>query len=79
VRRMKVTTGKEGLVGEVGVARTALEPRGKVFVHGEIWHAVSEEPLAAGAAVEVAAVEGMILHVKSAAGVSQDGEPAVSP
>ena len=40
-------------MSERGVARTALAPRGKVFVHGEIWDAVSEAPVAAGAAVEV--------------------------
>lgn len=92
VRRMKVTTGKEGLVGEVGVARTALEPRGKVFVHGELWNAVADDPLAAGTAVEVAAVEGMLLHVRSstyrsstyrsstdkAPAGGSPGEPAVS-
>src|SRR5437763_2794689 len=34
-RRGRVTTGSEGMIGEIGVARTQLEPAGKVFVHGE--------------------------------------------
>ena len=46
-------TGREGMVSERGVARTDLAPRGKVSVHGEIWDAVSEAPVAAGQQVEV--------------------------
>ncbi len=72
VRRTKVTTGQEGLIGEVGVARTDLEPRGKVFVHGELWNAVAEDPLAAGTAVEVAAVDGMLLRVRSSTSTAHD-------
>src|SRR5207248_2563030 len=40
-RRNKIVTGVEGLIGEIGVTQTALTPRGKIFVHGEIWDAVS--------------------------------------
>ena len=36
-QRRRVTTGAEGLVGEIGEAVTALAPRGQVRVHGEIW------------------------------------------
>ena len=74
VRRTKVVTGREGLVGEQGMARTDIAPRGKVFVHGEIWTAVAEVAVAAGSPVEVAAVEGMTLRVR-AQGV---GEPAAA-
>ena len=49
-------SGREGLVGEVGVARTALAPEGKVFVHGELWNAVADEPLARGARIKVVEV-----------------------
>ncbi len=31
--------GREGMVGEVGTARTDLTPSGRVFVHGELWEA----------------------------------------
>ncbi len=72
VRRTKVTTGQEGLVGEVGVARTDLAPGGKVFVHGEIWTALAEGAVAAGTPVEVAAVEGMTLRVRP----GEDASPA---
>jgi membrane-bound serine protease (ClpP class) len=62
--RSRVSTGREGLVGERAVARTALAPEGKVFVHGEIWSAVSEEPVAAGQPLEVVSVEGLTLRVR---------------
>ncbi|HEV8241902.1 MAG TPA: nodulation protein NfeD [Thermoanaerobaculia bacterium] len=62
--RAPVTTGAAGLVGERGVAKSALEPRGRVFVHGELWTAVSEAPAPPGAAVEVVAMDGMTLRVR---------------
>jgi len=52
----KAYTGKEGLVGEIGVAQTDLTPEGKVFVHGEIWNAEAGEPLAKGTKVRVTRV-----------------------
>ena len=64
VRRGKVTTGREGLVGEHGVARGDLAPAGMVFVHGELWSAEAETPVAVGSKVEVVAVEGMKLRVR---------------
>ncbi|MGH9458445.1 MAG: NfeD family protein [Thermoanaerobaculia bacterium] len=64
--RGKVTTGEEGMVGEVGVARTALDPEGKVFVHGELWNAVSRSPVAAGEAVRVTAIRDLIIEVEPA-------------
>ena len=62
-RRNKVVTGIEGLVGEIGVTQTALSPGGKVFVHGEIWDAVSSADLAAGEKVIVQQIDGMQLKV----------------
>jgi membrane-bound serine protease (ClpP class) len=62
-RRNKIVTGEQGLVGETGVARTALAPHGKVFVHGELWDAVATTPLAAGLPVVVRAVHGLTLQV----------------
>lgn len=53
----KVYTGKEGLVGEIGVARSDIKPEGKVFVHGEIWDAEATEDIAKGAKVKVLEVK----------------------
>lgn len=62
-RRNKVVTGPQGMIGEVGVARTALSPQGKVFVHGELWDAVSSVNVAAGESVVVREVDGLQLRV----------------
>jgi membrane-bound serine protease (ClpP class) len=62
-RANKVTTGAQGLVGEIGVAQTPLSPQGKILVHGELWDATSSVSVAAGQAVVVRTVEGLLLHV----------------
>jgi membrane-bound serine protease (ClpP class) len=65
-RRHKVMTGSAGLVGEIGIARTPLEPLGKIFVHGEYWDAVSTVAAPEGTRVRVLAVEGLRLQVEPA-------------
>jgi membrane-bound serine protease (ClpP class) len=62
-RRNKVVTGRQGLIGEVGVAETALSPAGKVFVHGELWDAISAIPITAGEQIVVRQVDGLTLRV----------------
>jgi len=63
-RRNKVVTGEQGLVGETGVAQTALSPQGKVFVHGELWDAIAPSSLPIGQLVVVRQVEGLTLQVE---------------
>jgi len=63
-QRLPVRTGVEGLIHEIGVARSPLNPGGKVFVHGEIWDAVADEPVAVGESVEVVAVRNLTLAVR---------------
>jgi len=65
-RRNKITTGIEGLIGEVGVAQSALVPAGKVFVRGEIWNAVSSIDVPVGERVVIENVEGLELKVHPA-------------
>ena len=65
-RRNKVVTGAEGLVGEVAIAQTALAPAGKVFVHGELWDAVTSGNVPAGEKVVVKKVDGLQLQVEPA-------------
>jgi membrane-bound serine protease (ClpP class) len=60
------TTGAAGMVGERGVAYTPLNPEGQVFVHGEYWHAESDEPIASGEYVEVVEVIDLKLRVRRA-------------
>jgi len=61
----KITTGQEGIVGELGRVAVALNPHGKVLVHGEIWEAEATESLETGTLIRVVSVsEGMLLKVK---------------
>lgn len=60
----KVQVGTETMVGVVGVARTPLTPKGKVFVQGELWDAVSSASVDTGAEVRVRRVEGLVLDVE---------------
>jgi membrane-bound serine protease (ClpP class) len=62
-RRNKVVTGAQGIVGETGVAQTALSPQGKVFVHGELWDAVASSALPPGQLVVVRKIDGLTLQV----------------
>jgi membrane-bound serine protease (ClpP class) len=62
-RRNKVVTGEQGLIGEIGIAQTMLAPAGKVFVHGELWDAVSVVPVPAGERIIVRQVDGLTLRV----------------
>ncbi|RMF69550.1 MAG: nodulation protein NfeD [Calditrichaeota bacterium] len=64
--RKKVTTGPEGITGEIGVAQTKIAPEGTVSVHGEIWKAFSDEPIKKGEKIRVRGVEGLRLKVEKA-------------
>ena len=65
-RRSPVTTGSEGMIGELGVARTAVSPEGKVFVHGELWNATSRIPINEGTKIRVRAIDGLRVLVEPA-------------
>jgi membrane-bound serine protease (ClpP class) len=66
-RRKKTMIGPAGLVGEIGVARTALAPEGKIVIQGELWNAIASEDVAPGQAVRVRDVDGLLLKVELAA------------
>jgi membrane-bound serine protease (ClpP class) len=65
-RANKVVTGVQGLIGEIGLAQSALSPEGKVFIHGELWDAISSANLPAGQPVVVRQVKGLQLSVDPA-------------
>jgi membrane-bound serine protease (ClpP class) len=64
VHREKADTGREGLLGLTGEAKTDIGEKGQVFVRGEFWNAWSDEPIAKGERITVTAVEGLKLKVK---------------
>jgi membrane-bound serine protease (ClpP class) len=75
-RRNKVVTGAQGLLGETGVAQTALSPQGKVFVHGELWDAVASSTLPAGQIVVVRRIDGLTLSVDPLGATPPPANPA---
>jgi membrane-bound serine protease (ClpP class) len=65
IHKRRPTTGLEGLVGQLAVARTDLNPSGTVFLKGELWQAVAAEgTVRKGEQVEITAVNGFTLEVK---------------
>lgn len=60
-------TGSEGMVDKTGTARTDIGPEaGTVFVHGELWNAVSAQKIEKGKKVRVTGVSEMTLVVEPA-------------
>jgi membrane-bound serine protease (ClpP class) len=68
-RSLKVVTGAAGMLDSIGVAHTELSPRGKVFIQGEYWDAVSSAPVPPGTRVRVTNIEGLTLEVEPASSV----------
>jgi membrane-bound serine protease (ClpP class) len=69
--RRKSPVGEEGMVGETGIAKTAIDSEGKVFVHGEYWNAHANRPIPAGARVRVVKVQGLTIEVEQLSPLSQ--------
>ena len=70
--RYKVATGLESMIGAIGEARTAINAKGRVFVHSELWNAASAKPIPSGSKVRVLAAKGLTLTVEPV-------EPAQTP
>ena len=66
MRREKVQTGVENLVGAIGEVTERLSPSGHIRVEGELWRARSSSELLPGSRVRVVAVHGLTLEVENA-------------
>jgi membrane-bound serine protease (ClpP class) len=64
LRRYRVTTGAEGLLGARAEVIEACEPSGRVRLRGEIWHARCSAGAAVGEPVRVTGVHGLTLEVE---------------
>jgi membrane-bound serine protease (ClpP class) len=65
-RLMKSRLGPSSLVGSRARAMEPLNPEGHVLVEGEIWRAVSTQPVPVGAPVRVVSLEQYLLYVEPA-------------
>lgn len=76
-RRKKVTTGKEGIIGEIGRTISDLKPEGTVFVRGEYWKAISKEKeIPANTKVRVIDIKGLNLIVEIEGEKSEKQNPS---
>ena|SRR5687767_14646446 len=62
-RKVRATTGAEGIVGMTGRVLSDLAPTGQVSVKGQIWKATSAEELRTGEDVVVDGIQGLELRV----------------
>jgi len=76
--RRRTTTGSEGLIGEIGVVRSRLAPRGQVFLGGELWNAVSEVEVEVGEPVRVTGMDGLTLRVVPVQRATAASEPVAT-
>jgi membrane-bound serine protease (ClpP class) len=67
-QRRRPSTGVERMIGEAGLALTAIGSgrTGRVATRGEIWTAIATEPIAEGTPVSVTSVDGLTLTVRNA-------------
>jgi membrane-bound serine protease (ClpP class) len=63
LRRYRVQTGAEGLVGAIAEVVEACDLEGRVRLRGEIWRARSSFPAPTGERVRVTGVDGLTLEV----------------
>jgi len=64
-QRRKPTTGREGLVGELGYAiENFVKGKGQVSVHGDIWEAFSSEKLKKDDQIKVISIDNLKIIVK---------------
>jgi membrane protein implicated in regulation of membrane protease activity len=64
LRRYRIATGKEALIGSSAEVIEACDPRGRVRFRGEIWHAECAGGAAVGDRVSVVGVHGLTLRVE---------------
>lgn len=65
-QKIKNSTGKFAIIGEIGIAKTDISPQreGKVLVQGEIWQAISTDIIFVNDKVKIINIKSMILLVE---------------
>jgi membrane-bound serine protease (ClpP class) len=68
------TVGREGMVGRMGTAEVSISPDGTVMIDGARWRARANRatPIAAGDAVRVVEIQGLVLEVEPEEGGAED-------
>jgi membrane-bound serine protease (ClpP class) len=68
-RSWKPQTGREEMLNTQGIVVTPLADgaEGMIRIHGELWRAVSSQPVAEGKSVRVTKIDGLKLYVEPVA------------
>ena len=68
------TIGRDWMIGEIGVAETAISPDGLVRVRDALWRARTNRatPIPEGGSIRVAEIVGLILEVEPEEGAARD-------
>jgi membrane-bound serine protease (ClpP class) len=66
LRRYRIRTGAEAMVGASAEVVQALDPEGRVRFRGALWNARADTPIKVGEAARVTAVDGLTLEVSPA-------------
>jgi membrane-bound serine protease (ClpP class) len=64
MRRKKILTGADEMIGIIGEAMEDFAAEGRVWVHGESWQARSSGPVKKGQKIQVTAKDGLLLKIK---------------
>jgi membrane-bound serine protease (ClpP class) len=64
LRRYRIATGAEALVGATAEVIEACDPRGRVRFRGEIWRAHCDSGAQIGERVEITGIHGLTLGVE---------------
>jgi membrane-bound serine protease (ClpP class) len=70
-RRRRVVSGREEMIGCLGVVQDWDDGAGHVFAHSERWRAISDAPLRPGDRVRTTAIENLTLTVAPEASVDR--------
>lgn len=67
------TTGKESMIGKRAEVTDTINPNkgGRIFIHGEYWNAVSDEPIEEGSRCEVVEIEGLTMKVRPVSNIEK--------
>jgi membrane-bound serine protease (ClpP class) len=68
-RAWKTQTGREEMINAQGIVVTPLADgaEGMIRIHGELWRAMSNQPVSEGKSVRVVKIEGLKLYVEPVA------------
>ncbi|MCW8879333.1 MAG: nodulation protein NfeD [Kangiellaceae bacterium] len=63
-RRSPEVSGQKELINHTAIATESFDGLGRVMIRGEVWQAISEQPISKSQQVKVVAIDGLTLKIK---------------